>query len=242
MNRTTSLCIGAGKRLAFAALLAVVLPTVAPLSAQNQGREQTVEELYLKNVELQILREQAFGGDRETKMAVLDDVEKKVKDGNASEDYLVILEFLSMEGILRQERESGRLANYYPEVRRRATNLLGRIGGEQARQSLLTILVTDDEPTVMAEAAYALGVIGNDAESESVRAMVYVLEKQTSQSPDGNLAFAVCLAMEKIAQANQGIKDPAAYRALVRISQGPYIPTVRRKALQTLEEIRQHQR
>ena len=103
-------------------------PALVPLSAQAQEREQTVEELYLRNVELQILREQAFGGDRGTKMAVLDEVEKKVKDGSADKDYLFILEYLSMEGILRQEREAGRLTNYYPEVRRRAANLLGRSG------------------------------------------------------------------------------------------------------------------
>ena len=105
----------------------------------------------------------------------------------------------------------------------------------------MTILVSDNEPTVLAEAAYALGVIGKDAENESVRVLAYVMDKQVAQAPDGNLAYAVCLAMEKIAQANQGIRDPAAYRALVRISQGPYIPTVRRKALQALEEIRRYQ-
>ncbi len=217
---------------------ALILLLAVPLAAQE--RELTIEELYLKNVELQILREQAFGSDRDAKMAVLDDIERRIRDGDAGEDYAFILEYLSMEGILRQERELGRLANYYPEVRRKAANLLGRLGSEQAKRSLLTILVTDDESTVKAEAAYALGVIGKDQENEAVRAMAYVVDKQDPQNPDSNLAFAICLALEKIAQANQGIREPAAYRALLRISQGTYIPVVRRKALQTLEELRRY--
>jgi hypothetical protein len=219
--------------------VAFCLLSIAPLAAQE--RELTVEELYLKNVELQLLREQAFTGDHDTKLSVLDDIEKRVKDGDANQDYLFILEFLSMEGILRRERESGHLTNYFPEVRRRAANLLGRLGGEQARRSLLTILVTDDEPMVIAEAAYGLGVIGKDEGYRSVQALDFVLAKQDYYSPDPNLAYAICLALEKIAQANGGIRDPAAYRALVRISQGPYIPTVRRKAMQTLEQLRQYQ-
>ena len=49
------------------------------------------------------------------------------------------------------------------------------------------------------------------------------------------------LTAEKIARANNGIKDPEAYRTLVRIAQGPYIKTVKRKALQTLDEMRKYQ-
>jgi hypothetical protein len=47
------------------------------------------------------------------------------------------------------------------------------------------------------------------------------------------------LAFEKIAEANGGIQDPSAFRALVRIRSGNYIPTVRDKAkevMQTLAE------
>ena len=38
-----------------------------------------------------------------------------------------VLEYLGMEGTARRVRESGRLVNYYPEVRRRSANLLGRL-------------------------------------------------------------------------------------------------------------------
>ena len=42
----------------------------------------TIEELFLKSVEMQILREKAFSDDYEIKISALDDLEKKVNDGS----------------------------------------------------------------------------------------------------------------------------------------------------------------
>ena len=150
-----------------------------------------------------------------------------------------------MEGTARRVRESARLINYYPEVRRRSANLLGRLGGERAKNALVSILLIDDEPMVKAEAAYALGVIGMNDGNEVVQALLYTLENEDPQMPDNNLAYAVCLAVEKIVEANDGDLDSDAYadlaRTLVRIAQGNYIKTVRRKALQTLEVLKEYQ-
>ena len=77
--------------------------------------------------------------------------------------------------------------------------------------------------------------------NEVVRALLYRLENEDPQMPDNNLAYAICLSMEKIAEANNGIREPEAYRALVRIAQGNYIKTVRRKALQTLDVLKEYQ-
>ena len=63
--------------------------------------------------------------------------------------------------------------------------------------------------------------------------------------PDNNLAYAVCLALEKLADKNNGFEDAAysaeAARALVRIAQGSYIRTVRRKAIDTLDVLKRYQ-
>jgi hypothetical protein len=218
---------------------------VLPLAAQEGERERTVEELYLENIDLQILREQAFSDDRDMKLNTLDQLEELIEAGKATDGHGLIMEFLAMEGINRRVREKGRLINYFPEVRRRAANLLGRMTGEQAKinakNALLTVLVTEDEPMVMAEAAYALGILGLNEGNEVVYAITYTLAKQDPDKPDGNLAYAICLALEKIARANNGIKDPDAYRTLVRIAQGSYIETVKRKAMQTLNEMRKYQ-
>lgn len=227
--------------------IAAGLAAVTLLGAQSRDREPTVEELYLRDIEYQVRREQAYSDDRELKMMVLDELEEMVENGNVDDPDKVqpILEFLGMEGTVRRVKESNRLVNYFPEVRRRAANLLGRLGGEKAKNSLITMLIVDDEAMVKAEAAYALGVIGLNDSNEAVKAILYTLEKEDPTMPDNNLGYAVCLAIEKIAEKNNGFKEAKdaaeAARALVRIAQGNYIKTVRRKAFDTLDVLKKYQ-
>ena len=235
---------GSSIRLVF---VVVGLAVAVLLGAQSTERELTVEELYLRDIEFQILSEKAFSDSREIKLDVLDEIEVMIEEGTIDDPDKVefVLEYLGMEGTARRVRESARLINYYPEVRRRSANLLGRLGGDRAKDALVSILLIDDEPMVKAEAAYALGVIGTNNGNEVVRALLYTLETEDPQMPDNNLAYAVCLAVEKIVEANDGDLDSAAYadlaRTLVRIAQGNYIKTVRRKALQTLEVLKGYQ-
>jgi HEAT repeat protein len=228
-------------------LVIVGLAAAVALGAQTTERELTVEELYLRDIEFQILSEKAFSDSREIKLDVLDEIEAMIEGGTVDDPDKVefVLEYLGMEGTARRVRESARLVNYYPEVRRRSANLLGRLGGERAKNALVSILLIDDEPMVKAEAAYALGVVGMNDGNEVIRALLYTLENEDPQMPDNNLAYAVCLAVEKIVEATDGDLDSAAYadlaRTLVRIAQGNYIKTVRRKALQTLEVLKEYQ-
>jgi HEAT repeat protein len=228
-------------------LAAAWLTAAVLLGAQSTDRELTVEELYLRDIEFQILSEKAFSDSRDIKLDVLDEIEAMIEAGSVDDPDKVefVLEYLGMEGTARRVRESARLINYYPEVRRRAANLLGRLGGERAKNALVSILLIDDEPMVKAEAAYALGLIGANNGNEVVRALLFTLENEDPQMPDNNLAYAVCLAVEKIVEANNGDLEPAAYadlaRTLVHIAQGNYIKTVRRKALQTLEVLKEYQ-
>ncbi len=228
-------------KTAFLVVLLVLAAFIA--GAQDREKELTVEELYLRDIEFQILSEKAFSGDREMKMNVLDELETMIDQGSVSEPdkVMFVLEYLGMEGTARRVREANRLVNYFPEVRRRSANLLGRLGGEGAKKALLTMLVRDQEPMVKAEAAYALGTIGINDSNDVVRALLFTLEQEDPVQPDNNLAYAICLSLEKIAAKNSGIRDPEAYRALVRIAQGNYIKTVRRKALQTLDEMKKYQ-
>lgn len=235
-----------GRVLAIA--LALCLGPAALLSAQQASqtsttpqKELTIEELFLQSVEFQILREKAFSGDYDVKMSALDDVEKKINDGSykgSDQQVEFVLEYLALEGSAHTIREQGRLVNNFPEVRRRAANLLGRLGTPEAKDALVRVLLVDDEPMVKSEAAYALGVIGNNDNNEVVQALAFTYNKEDPQKPDNNFGYAVCLAIEKLAQKSGGIKDPAAYQMLVKIAQGDYIRTVRAKALQVLDELK----
>ena len=62
-----------------------------------------------------------------------------VDEGRMSDEdaAFAILETLATETISREVRVGNRKVNNFPEVRRQACNLLGRIGGEKAKDSLL---------------------------------------------------------------------------------------------------------
>jgi len=230
---------------AFLLVAAVALPAQqsgAAASPSSAKKEITIEELFLKSVEMQILREKAYADDYEIKMSALDDLEKKINDGsNSANDQQVqfVLEYLAMEGSGRTTRQAGHLMNAYPEVRRRAASMLGRLGTEDAKNALVRVLLIDEEPVVKAEAAYGLGVIGKNQDNSVVQALQFAYNKEDPTRPDNNFGYALCLAIEKIAKKNPGgITDPAAYRMLVKIAGGNYLRTVKTKALQVLDELK----
>ncbi len=249
---------GAFARLAIGAVLAFLLGPALALSAQAAStggsqssaggasqpasREITIEELFLKSVEFQILREKAASDDFEIKMSALDDLEKRVASGVSGSDTAqveFVLEYLAMEGSGRISRENGRQVNNFPEVRRRAVGLLGKVGTEESKDALIRALLIDEEPIVKAEAAYALGVLGMNDRNEVVQALDFAYNREDPSSPDQNFGYAVSLAIEKLAQKTPGgLKDPVAYRLLVKIAQGNYLRTVKMKALQVLDELK----
>jgi len=214
----------------------------AQTGAQSGPKEITIEELFLKSIEFQILREKAASDDLEIKLSALDDLEKRIDAGVSGGDTAqteFILEYLAMEGSGRISRESGHQINDFPEVRRRAATLLGRIGTEESKNALVRVMLIDDEPMVKAEAAYALGNLGMNPNNEVVQAIEFAYNMEDPQTPDQNFGYAVSLAIEKLAQKTPGgIKDPEAYRLLVKIAQGNYLRTVKAKALQVLDELR----
>jgi hypothetical protein len=111
---------------------------------------------------------------------------------------------------------------------------------ERARGILLDIIRKEDEVMVKAEAAYALGIIGLDEDGLVVKTLSEIISSQTVAAPDNNFAFAVCLAIDKIAQKNQGIRNYQAYTALVTIMQGNYTRKVKDKAFEVLQNLKEY--
>lgn len=227
----------------FLGILLLVLGVPLSIPAQEKDEEITVEERYLQNIEIGIIREQAVTLDRDSKLLALDNLQEMVDDGKIGEDSaeaLYLLDYLAMEGVSRQVRMEGRLINYFPMVRKKAANILGQIGGETAKNTLLDVLEDDNEPMVKAEAVYALGQIGMNEDEEVARAIAYEVMNQTAVAPDDNFAFAALLAFEKIAETNDGIKEPSVYLAIIQIAQGNYIKVVREKAFEVMDSLRRY--
>ena len=223
-------------------IAAVLIPVV--LFAQNNSsestdKETTIEELYLQNMEIRIINEQAVSMDRDMKLLALNNIDQLITDGVVSdgdEGTHYILDYLAKEGIGREVRENRRLVNNFPVVRRDSCRLLGKLGGKNSIKTLISILLTDNEPMVLSEAVYALGQIGLNENNESSNAIAYAVTNR-NHKPSDNFAYASLLAFSKLAKSNNGIQDPSAFRAIILIAQGNYIKEVKFKANEVLNEL-----
>jgi len=226
-----------------AALLLLAAASLGAQSATAAGRELTIEEQYLqKSIAMQIMRAQAFASDEDTKTAVLDDIAGKLSKGSLGgdrDDIENILEYLAMEGSSRVVREGLRQVNNFPMMRKQAAELLGKIRTEQAKNALIAVLLNDEEYMVKAQAAYSLGELGMNEKNEVAEALAFAVSREDLTRSDNNWAYAMLLAFEKLNRnAPGGLKYPEAFRAVIKISQGSFLATVRQKALLVLEDMK----
>jgi hypothetical protein len=192
------------------------------LFSQNDN-EKSIEEIYLQNPELMVIREQVLSDDLQTELQALEGIDGLIKGGTVNNE---------IENLLISLGESWSASKKY----------LGQIGTDKAREALITILLSESDDTVRAEAAYALGIIGRDEKGDATGAIAWVIDKEDPVSPDNNFAYAATLAFEKIAEKNHGLKNSAGYAALIKIAQGNYIRTVKDKALEVIKGMKKYSR
>ena len=224
-------------------IIAAVLFTATAAAQSGSSREMTVEESYLQeSIELMIIRETARSNTREQKMISLDYIKEAIDRGNQNDEIRQTLEYLSMEGRRSVIRESGRIMNNFPDIRRQAVRYLGQVGSEEARKSLILVLQSENEPAVLQEAMKALGNIGTNENNETVTHIAWVMDNNINSNPDNLLALAAIDAFEKIGRKNNGLNAPEAIQTLLRISDGSFIKPVRDRARQLLADLRSYGR
>jgi HEAT repeat protein len=220
----------------------LVAALIAVVSAA--GQEMSVEESYLQeSIELMVIRETSRSDSRDQKMVALQYINEAISRGNKGEDIRQALEYLSLEGIMNQARENGRVVNNYPDVRRQAARYLGELGTPEAKNTLVKVCLADNEPMVLQEAVKSIGDINTvDNDDSMVAAIAWVASRFDMLKPDNMLALSAIETLEKIAARNNGIKDPNAARLLITISENPsYIKPVQDRARQALTALRKYQ-
>ena len=232
------------KRLLFLGTVFFALPVMV-MSQSNTSRnpssnsEMSVEQSYLQeSVELMIIREQSRADSRDMKLVALEYINDAINRGNKGEEIRASLEYLGLEGVVNQTRENGRLVNNYPDIRTKAATYLGMVGTPEAKDSLIKMVLADNEPMVLTEAIKSLAKIGLNDNDETVNAISWIVTRYDVLNPDNLLALSAIEAYEKLAEANNGIKDPSAIRTLIRIAEGNYNRSVQERAKQALAELR----
>jgi hypothetical protein len=230
------------KRLVIlSALFIFAISIVMGQSENGTKREMTVEESYLQeSVELMIIREQSRADSRDMKLVALEYIGDAISRGNKGEEVRAALEYLAMEGVQNKTRENGRLVNNYPDVRTKAATYLGQLGSPEAKNTLIKMVLSDNEPMVLTEAIKSLASIGINENDETVNAVSWVVTRYDVLNPDNLLALSALEAYERLARVNNGIKDPSAIRTIIRIAEGPYIRPVQEKAKQVLVNLRKY--
>lgn len=232
-----------------AAILVLLILGTGLAFAQDDGEDRpaTIEDVFLRQqVELQILASQARSTDRENKLLALETVRKMHDSGelDSTSGTFAILELLATEGTSNQVRQSGRVINNYPVIRKEAAALLGDVGGARAQDVLLTMVREDPEPMVLAEAIYALGKVGPEQNADMVADhIVFTLTRENARiSPDNNLALATLLSLERLFDAGLEFEDPGQLRDTVGLiidisTNYRYITIVRERARAVLAQL-----
>lgn len=232
------------KKMAAAFLTALFF--ITGLQAQENSSEQTIEDVYLKGtVKAQIIRSQAESPDRDMKIIAIQDIEEMIQAGEVDENSIEIIDILgdlSAEGIDKRVVEGGRVINNFTMVRKEAVRILGEIGGDSARDSILNIFKNENETMVLTEAVLALSKAGVDENGEVLDLISWTMHSQTAVNKDNTFANASLSAIQKLAKDNEGINNEKVFREIAAIAdpRNGYITVVRMKALQLLDELQSY--
>ncbi|MFN4216632.1 MAG: HEAT repeat domain-containing protein, partial [Brevinematales bacterium] len=161
-----------------------------------------------------------------------DDVPVKIKailrlgELKAKEAVPVLIEALGYgsETIIRV---GGTRKIYTYQVRLVAAKALAQIGDERAVKALASRAYQDEDLIVKRAAVQALGLMGNKAKDKYVLTILYDLLDKT---PDNGLVADICEALGKIG-------DKSSFVYLLRITQGPYLNSVKEVAQKSITQI-----
>jgi hypothetical protein len=202
---------------------------------KNEKKSETsVENEYLNDMDGSVILSLANSDELDNKLVALQYLENAVEGGNTSDAVVQGLDQLAGEGINTQTRKNGRLMNNYPQIRREACLLLGKVGGEHSKNTLKNIAVADNEPMVQAAAIKSLGDIGINENDEVSDAIAYANLRNRVLNPTSSMAFETLDAFSKLADGTQNKRRMMDEIAAIA-ADNHYNQAVRKHALEVLK-------
>ncbi len=206
------------------------------LAAQQADSIVTADEVYLNAVEGVIIKGLATTEGRDSKQVALQYIEKAISEGRRSEDMQIALNSLASEGINAVVRESGRTMNNFPDIRMKACELLGEMASEKAKDTLIQVMYSDNEPSVISAAVRSLGKLGFNENDEVVEMINWITRKFDIILPTSSLALEILNAYEALAP---NVQDKTGMiQSIMRIATNyNYVTPVRTRAYEVLQNI-----
>jgi hypothetical protein len=196
----------------------------------------TVEEAYLNSVEGVIINEMATADGRDNKQVALQYIENAINAGRKTDDIQTALTSLASEGVNSVVKESNRTVNNYPDVRMKACELLGKMGTKKAKDTLIAVMYSDNEPSVIMAAVKSLGDLGYNDNDEVIDMVNWVTRKFDIILPTSSLALEVLNTYEKLAPTVKN-KGPMVETIIRIASNYNYVTPVRNRAYQVLKNV-----
>ena len=196
----------------------------------------TVEQAYLNSIEGVMIKEMVAAEGRDSKRVALQYIEEALNQGRQSEEIQTALSTSATEGLSTVIREDGRVVNNYPEIRRRACELLGQMGTDKAKDSLITVMYTDNEPAVITAAVKSLGEIGKNDNDEVFNMINWIARKFDTVNPTSSLALEILNTFEKMSGSITNKKEM--FETVMRIANNyNYVTPVRTRAYEVMRGI-----
>jgi len=225
--------------LAFCLLTAPVVFTQAKDGSEKQSGSNhmiTVEEAYLNSIEGVMINEMVTAEGRDSKLVALQYIEDALNNGRQTEEIEAALGSLATIGLSTVVREDGRVMNNYPEIRRKACELLGQMGTDKAKDTLVAVMYVDNEPSVIGTAIKALGKIGKNDNDEVSDMINWIARKFDTVNPTSSLALEILNVFEKI--SGSVANKQAMFETIMRIASNyNYVTPVRTKAQEVMRSI-----
>lgn len=214
---------------------AIFAETVQRKSSSGSS-ETSVESEYLSDIDADIITSLASSDEYDNKLVALQYLQAAIEDGNTSDGIIAALDRLAGEGIETQSRTNGRLSNNFPDIRREACLLLGKVKTEHAKNTLVSIAIADNEPMVIAAAVRSLGDIGINNNDEVIEAIAFANRRNEYLNPTSSLALEVLNAFEILADTAENKKTMVDAIANIAVDYN-YVTPVRQKAYKLLKSM-----
>ncbi len=227
-------------------ILAFIILLAGVIQAEEQKQDQktdkkadsimTVEEAYLSSVEGTIIRELAIADGKDNKQVALQYIENAITAGRKGDDIQSSLDVLASEGVGSVVKENGRTMNNYPDVRAKACELLGKMGTTKAKDTLIAVMYSDNEPMVITSAVKSLGELGYNDNDEVIDMINWITRKFDIILPTSSLALEVLNTYEKL---GPNVKNKSGMiESIVRIASNyNYVTPVRNRAYEVLKKV-----